>query len=150
VVTNEAHRFMVAEQMRQVGCEPSAIVLEPVGRNTAPAIAAAAMQARAAGDDPVLLVLPSDHVVGDARAFRAAVDEAMAKAADGVLITFGIVPDAPETGYGYIKLGAGEGVRRVDEFVEKPDPATASRYLASGDYVWNSGMFLMRASRYLD
>jgi mannose-1-phosphate guanylyltransferase/mannose-6-phosphate isomerase len=150
VVTNEAHRFMVAEQMRQVGCEPAAIVLEPVGRNTAPAIAAAAMQARASGDDPVLLVLPSDHVVGDARAFRAAVDEAMAKAADGALITFGIVPDAPETGYGYIKLGAGEGVRRVEEFVEKPDPATASRYLASGDYAWNSGMFLMRASRYLD
>src|SRR5699024_8727272 len=101
VVTNEAHRFMVAEQLRQVDCRPQAIVLEPVGRNTAPAIAAAAMQAQADGDDPLLLVLPSDHVVGDVERFRALVAQAMPEAAEGALVTFGIVPDAPETGYGY-------------------------------------------------
>ncbi len=150
VVTNEAHRFMVAEQLRQVDCRPQAIVLEPVGRNTAPAIAAAAMQAQADGDDPLLLVLPSDHVVGDVERFRALVAQAMPEAAEGALVTFGIVPDAPETGYGYIKLGKGDGVRAVDEFVEKPDAATARQYLESGDHVWNSGMFLMRASRYLE
>ncbi len=150
VVTNEAHRFMVAEQLRQAGCEPAAIVLEPAGRNTAPAIAAAALQAQADGDDPLLLVLPSDHVVGDVEAFRAAVTRAVPEAAAGALVTFGIVPDAPETGYGYIRLGEGEGVRKVDEFVEKPDETTARRYLESGNYAWNSGMFLMRAARYLE
>lgn len=150
VVTNEAHRFMVAEQLRQVDCVPQAIVLEPAGRNTAPAIAVAAMQARADGNDPLLLVLPSDHVVADGEAFRAAVGEAVPAAAAGGLLTFGIVPTAPETGYGYIRLGPGQGVRAVEEFVEKPDADTARRYLESGDYVWNSGMFLMRASRYLD
>ncbi len=150
VVTNEAHRFMVAEQLRQVDCVPQAIVLEPAGRNTAPAIAAAAMQARADGGDPLLLVLPSDHVVTDGEAFRTAVREAVSAAAAGGLLTFGIVPTAPETGYGYIRLGPGQGVRAVEEFVEKPDADTARRYLESGDYVWNSGMFLMRASRYLD
>ncbi|HET8554411.1 MAG TPA: mannose-1-phosphate guanylyltransferase/mannose-6-phosphate isomerase [Rhodanobacteraceae bacterium] len=150
VVTNEAHRFMVAEQLRLVDCQPQAIVLEPVGRNTAPAIAAAAMQAMVDGDDPLLLVLPSDHVVGNAEAFRAAVVEAMPAAAEGALVTFGIVPTAAETGYGYIKLGAGEGVRAVQQFVEKPDAETARRYVESGDYAWNSGMFLMRASCYLE
>ncbi|HET7268467.1 MAG TPA: mannose-1-phosphate guanylyltransferase/mannose-6-phosphate isomerase [Oleiagrimonas sp.] len=150
VVTNEAHRFMVAEQLRQVGGEPQAIVLEPVGRNTAPAIAAAAMQAQADGQDPLLLVLPSDHVVGDVEAFRNAVVAATAAATDGALVTFGIVPTAAEIGYGYIKLGAGEGVRAVEQFVEKPDAETARAYLDSGQYAWNSGMFLMRASRYLD
>ncbi|HEX7338722.1 MAG TPA: mannose-1-phosphate guanylyltransferase/mannose-6-phosphate isomerase [Rhodanobacteraceae bacterium] len=150
VVTNEAHRFMVAEQLRQVDCQPAAIVLEPVGRNTAPAIAVAALQAQADGADPLLLVLPSDHVVSDAAAFHAAIAEAMSVAADGALVTFGIVPTSAETGYGYIRLGAGEGVRPVVEFVEKPDAATAQKYLDSGDYAWNSGMFLMRASRYLE
>lgn len=150
VVTNEAHRFMVAEQLRQIDCRPQAIVLEPAGRNTAPAIAVAALQARAGGDDPLLLVLPSDHVVGDVEAFRAAVRDATPAAADGALVTFGVVPTAPETGYGYIRLGDGEGVRRVEKFVEKPDAATARHYQEGGRYVWNSGMFLMRASRYLE
>ncbi len=150
VVTNEAHRFLVAEQLRQAGCTPQAIVLEPAGRNTAPAIAVAALQARADGGDPLLLVLPSDHVVVDVPAFQRAVGEALPAAAEGALVTFGIVPTGAETGYGYIRLGAGSGVRAVRRFVEKPDADTARAYLDSGDYVWNSGMFLLRASRYLD
>lgn len=150
VVTNENHRFMVAEQLRQVGCTPSAIVLEPVARNTAPAIAAAALQAVADGDDPLLLVLPSDHVIEDDAAFRAAVEAAVPAAGQGALITFGIVPVSAETGYGYIKAAPGEGVRPVERFVEKPDQPTAEEYLASGRYFWNSGMFLFRASRYLE
>src|SRR5690606_22913867 len=123
---------------------------EPVGRNTAPAIAAAALEAMAAGDDPLLLVLPSDHVVRDADAFRDAVREAMPAAAEGALVTFGIVADAPETGFGYIQAGPGDGVRDVLRFVEKPDAATAQAWLDAGGYYWNSGMFLFRASRYLD
>jgi mannose-1-phosphate guanylyltransferase/mannose-6-phosphate isomerase len=150
VVTNEAHRFMVAEQLRLVGCTPDAIMLEPVGRNTAPAIAVAALQAVADGTDPLLLVLPSDHVVTDAEGFRDAVQEAASAAEDGALVTFGIVPTAAETGYGYIKAAAGEGLRAVERFVEKPDLPTAESYVASGDHVWNSGMFLFRASRYLE
>lgn len=150
VVANEEHRFLVAEQLRQIGAPVPDIVLEPVGRNTAPAIAAAALQARAAGEDPVLLVLPSDHVVRDVAAFHAAVREAMPAAEDGALVTFGIRASAPETGFGYIQAGPGEGVRPVLRFVEKPDADTAAGYLASGDYAWNSGMFLFRASRYLD
>jgi len=150
VVANEEHRFLVAEQLRQVGAPTPAIVLEPVGRNTAPAIAAAALQATADGADPLLLVLPSDHVVRDAEAFRAAVRAAMPAADAGALVTFGIVPTAPETGFGYIQAAAGDAdVRRVQRFVEKPDAATAQGYLAEGGYYWNSGMFLFRASRYL-
>ena len=155
VIANEEHRFLVAEQLRLVGVSNPAIVLEPVGRNTAPAIAAAALQAMAAGDDPLLLVLPSDHVVRDAEAFRAAVQAASPAAEQGALVTFGIVPTAPETGFGYIQAEAGqaapgEGVRKVLRFVEKPDAGTARRYLEEGGYYWNSGMFLFRASRYLD
>ena len=155
VVAGEDHRFLVAEQLRQIGAPTPAIVLEPLGRNTAPAIAAAALQALAGGDDPLLLVLPSDHVVRDGEAFRAAVRQAMPAAEAGALVTFGIVPDGPETGFGYIHAEAGEagrsdGVRKVLRFVEKPDAATAQRYLDAGGYYWNSGMFLMRASRYLD
>jgi mannose-1-phosphate guanylyltransferase/mannose-6-phosphate isomerase len=150
VVANEEHRFLAAEQLRLVGVSDPAIVLEPVGRNTAPAIAAAALQALAAGDDPLLLVLPSDHVVRDADAFRAAVEAAMPAAEQGALVTFGIVPDAPETGFGYIQAERGEGIRKVLRFVEKPDGGTAQRYLDDGGYYWNSGMFLFRASRYLD
>jgi mannose-1-phosphate guanylyltransferase/mannose-6-phosphate isomerase len=150
VVANEEHRFLAAEQLRLVGVSNPAIVLEPVGRNTAPAIAAAALQALAAGDDPLLLVLPSDHVVRDADAFRAAVEAAMPAAEQGALVTFGIVPDAPETGFGYIQAERGEGIRKVLRFVEKPDGGTAQRYLDDGGYYWNSGMFLFRASRYLD
>jgi mannose-1-phosphate guanylyltransferase/mannose-6-phosphate isomerase len=152
VVANEEHRFLAAEQLRLVGAPTPAIVLEPVGRNTAPAIAAAALQATAGGDDPLLLVLPSDHVVADAEAFRAAVRVASAAAELGALVTFGIVPTAPETGFGYIQSepgAGGDGARKVLRFVEKPDAATAQAYLDAGGYYWNSGMFLFRASRYL-
>ena len=154
VVANEEHRFLVAEQLRQSGAPTPAIILEPVGRNTAPAIAAAALQAMADGEDPLLLVLPSDHVVRDDDAFRAAVGDAISVAEQGALVTFGIVPTMPETGFGYIQAKAGEAasvgnVRRVARFVEKPDAATAQMYLDAGDYYWNSGMFLFRASRYL-
>ena len=150
VVANEEHRFLVAEQLRQIGAPTPAIVLEPVGRNTAPAIAAAALQALANGDDPLLLVLPSDHVVRNEAGFREAVIDACAAAEAGALVTFGIVPDAPETGFGYIQAQAGDGVRRVLRFVEKPDAPTAQSYLDAGGYYWNSGMFLFRASRYLE
>lgn len=159
VVCNESHRFLVAEQLRAIGVKPSAIVLEPVGRNTAPAVAVAALLAGAAGDDPLLLVLPADHVIADSAALRAAVQAGAGLAEEGRLLTFGIVPDKPETGYGYIRAGAPLGVRGPDpspftpsavaEFVEKPDLATAQRYVASGDYFWNSGMFMFRASAFL-
>ena len=150
VVANEEHRFLVAEQLRQIGAPVPAIILEPVGRNTAPAIAAAALHALAGGEDPLLLVLPSDHVVRDPEGFRNAVHKAVPAAEAGALVTFGIVPDAPETGFGYIQAETGEGLRRVSRFVEKPDEATAQSYLDAGGYYWNSGMFLFRASRYLE
>ena len=150
VVAGEDHRFLVAEQLRQIGAPTPAILLEPIGRNTAPAIAAAALQALRDGEDPLLLVLPSDHVVRDADAFRAAVRAAMPAAEQGALVTFGIMPDAPETGFGYIEAERGEGVQRVLRFVEKPDAAVAQSYLDDGGYFWNSGMFLLRASRYLE
>lgn len=149
VVANEEHRFMVAEQLREAGCETGTILLEPVGRNTAPAIAVAALEAMALGGDPLLLVLPSDHVIADMARFHAAVRQAQPAAEEGRLVTFGIVPTGPETGYGYIRAAAGEGVRAVEAFVEKPDAETAAGYVASGAYFWNSGMFLFRASRYL-
>lgn len=154
VVANEEHRFLVAEQLRVIGAPTPRIVLEPVGRNTAPAIAAAALIARAdpqhEDGDPLLLVLPSDHVVRDDAAFRAAVMAAAPAAEAGALVTFGIVPQAPETGFGYIHAETGDGVRKVLRFVEKPDAATAQRYLDKGGYYWNSGMFLFRASRFLE
>jgi len=150
VVANEEHRFLAAEQLRQIGVEHAPILLEPIARNTAPAIAAAALKARSGGDDPVLLVLPSDHLVRDVNAFHAAVHAALPAAEAGALVMFGITPDAPETGYGYLHAAPGEGVRDVLRFVEKPDAASAQTYLDSGDHYWNSGMFLFRASRYLD
>ncbi len=150
VVANEDHRFLVAEQLRVIGAPTPRIVLEPVGRNTAPAIAAAALIARLEGGDPLLLVLPSDHVVRDDAAFRDAVRAAAPAAEAGALVTFGIVPQAPETGFGYIQADAGDGVRKVLRFVEKPDAATAQGYLDEGGYYWNSGMFLFRASRFLE
>lgn len=159
VVANEEHRFLVAEQLRVIGAPTPRIVLEPVGRNTAPAIAAAALIARAdpqhEDGDPLLLVLPSDHVVRDAAAFRAAVIAAAPAAEAGALVTFGIVPLAPETGFGYIQAETGQtgsdsGVRKVLRFVEKPDAATAQQYLDDGGYYWNSGMFLFRASRFIE
>ncbi|NBU24557.1 MAG: mannose-1-phosphate guanylyltransferase/mannose-6-phosphate isomerase [Gammaproteobacteria bacterium] len=165
VVCNDAHRFMVAEQLRQAGVEGARIVLEPVGRNTAPAIALAAHAALAAAglgadraDDigPLLLVLPADHVVREGAAFRAAVRAALPAAEAGRLVTFGVVPEGPETGYGYIRRaaqpidpGAAGAVYPIDRFVEKPDLATAERFVASGEYYWNSGMFLFGARRYL-
>ena len=154
VVANDDHRFLAAEQLRLVGVEHPAILLEPVGRNTAPAIAAAALQAMRDGADPVLLVLPSDHVVANEDAFRDAVRVAMPAADRGALVTFGIVPSAPETGFGYIQADHAHGEatepRRVLRFVEKPDAATAQGYIDIGGYYWNSGMFLFRASRYLE
>ncbi|ALS93733.1 mannose-1-phosphate guanylyltransferase/mannose-6-phosphate isomerase [Xanthomonas oryzae] len=150
VVANEEHRFMAAEQLQQLGVKPSAILLEPKGRNTAPAIAVAALEATRDGADPLLLVMPSDHVIQNEAAFQAAVTAAAAAAEQGKLVTFGIKPTAPETGYGYIKAGVGNGVSEVERFVEKPDLATAQSYLNSGEYYWNSGMFLFRASRYLE
>lgn len=149
VVANEEHRFLVGEQLRQVGVEHPRILLEPVGRNTAPAIAAAALLAMADGADPLLLVLPSDHVVRDPGAFRDAVVAATGAAAEGALVTFGVRPRGPETGYGYIEAAEGEGLRGVLRFTEKPDADTAARYVASGRHYWNSGIFLFRASRYL-
>jgi mannose-1-phosphate guanylyltransferase/mannose-6-phosphate isomerase len=161
VVCNEEHRFLVAEQLRAIDVEPQAILLEPSGRNTAPAVALAAIYAidqsgrtatsRDAGDDdPVLVVLPADHVVSDPDVFVHAAAQAIGAARDGSLVTFGIVPTAPETGYGYIRAGDPEdGVRQVAEFVEKPDLTTAENYVASGEYLWNSGMFVFRASRYV-
>jgi len=155
VVCNEAHRFLVAEQLRQVGVAPQTILLEPVGRNTAPAVAIAALTAlthRKSGDsDPVLLVLPADHVLTDVPAFARAVAAALPAAREGRLVTFGVVPTAPETGYGYIRQGAGSGaVRPVAAFVEKPDAKRAAQFIAAGDYLWNSGMFLLPARAYLD
>ena len=149
VVANQEHRFMAAEQLRECNVTPQALILEPIGRNTAPAIAIAALQAMANGDDALLLVLPSDHVVRDEKAFHEAVKQAAAAAQTGKLVTFGIVPTAPETGYGYIKAATGQGVRAVERFVEKPNLETAEQYVRSGEYFWNSGMFLFKASRYL-
>ncbi|MEZ5576910.1 MAG: mannose-1-phosphate guanylyltransferase/mannose-6-phosphate isomerase [Candidatus Competibacteraceae bacterium] len=152
VVCNQEHRFMVAEQMRSAGVRPAAVVLEPVGRNTAPAVAVAALHAQGAGDDPILLVLPSDHVIADIAGFQAAVRRVVPHAEAGRLITFGIVPTAPESGYGYIKAGTpldDSGIGVVERFVEKPDVATAQTYLESGHYYWNSGMFMFRASAFL-
>ena len=195
VVCNESHRFMVAEQLRQAQVPAGAILLEPVGRNTAPAVAVAALQAQKTGDDPVLLVLPADHVIVDGETFRNAVLHGAEFARAGKLVTFGIVPTKPETGYGYIRADRAchlfenrhlslvtshlqktkdqgqmtddptaqavvtndQGPMtndatafQVAKFVEKPDLPTAESYLASGDYFWNSGMFMFRASRYLE
>ncbi|HEY1899910.1 MAG TPA: mannose-1-phosphate guanylyltransferase/mannose-6-phosphate isomerase [Steroidobacteraceae bacterium] len=152
VVCNEAHRFLVAEQLRALKITPRAIVLEPFGRNTAPAIALAAHAAlQDSGDvDPVLLVLPADHVIRDTAVFQQAVRTALPAAEQGQLVTFGIVPGTPETGYGYIQRGEPQGaVYRIARFVEKPDLPRAQEFLAAQDYYWNSGMFLFRAARYL-
>lgn len=154
VVCNEEHRFLVAEQLRQADRAPSAILLEPEGRNTAPAIALAALQALTEADDPLLLVLPADHVIRDAGALRRAITCGAEAAQQGDLVTFGIVPDQVETGYGYIRVAekpnAGERAYPVAEFVEKPDYPTAEGYVRSGDYLWNSGMFVFTAKRYLE
>ena len=152
VICNDEHRFVVAEQLRQRQVTPAAIILEPEGRNTAPAVALAAFHAVATAPDAVLLVLPADHVIRDPGAFVRAVRCGQAAAASGTLITFGVVPDAPHTGYGYLRLGANTGERlfALDRFVEKPDAATAKSYLTEGGYHWNSGMFLLSAAAYLE
>ena len=151
VICNENHRFLVAEQLRQIGALQGNIVLEPAGRNTAPAVALAALQATASGADPLMLVLAADHMIQDTAAFQAAVLTALPMAEAGALVTFGIVAHRAETGYGYIKRGTavGEGAFKVAAFVEKPNASVAEAYVASGDYDWNSGMFLFRASQYL-
>jgi len=152
IVCNEEHRFTIAEQMREKDIHPSAIILEPFGKNTAPAVAISALQSQKLGEDPVLLVLPADHVIGNSVAFHAAVETGYQSALDNKLVTFGIVPNAPETGYGYIKAGAkldNDQVFSVEKFVEKPDADTAQSYLNEGSYYWNSGMFMFKASVYL-
>ena len=165
VISNESHRFLVAEQLRELDLLSGNIILEPVGKNTAPAIALAAIQALKHinadnSEDPLLLVLAADHVIKDENAFCSAVNQAVPHALAGKLVTFGIVPTGPETGYGYIRRGNTQHLHecddnsalayRVAQFVEKPDLQTAQGYVANGDYYWNSGMFLFRASRYLD
>ena len=151
VVCNDEHRFIVAEQARQIGIEDLTIILEPLGRNTAPAIAVAALQALQQDADAVLLVLSADHEIPNREAFQRAVEQALPLAAAGKLVTFGIVPTRPATGYGYIRRGEADGEGFVvDRFVEKPDPDTAQAYLDSGDYYWNSGMFLFAARTYLE
>ncbi len=153
VVCNQAHRFIIAEQLREVGVTPRAIVLEPEGRNTAPAAAVAAEMLARQDGAALMLVLPADHVIADQAAFAAAVERAAVAAKTGALVTFGITPTGPETGYGYIRRGeamAGlDECFRVAEFVEKPDKGAAESYLAAGGYYWNSGMFLFAAGRYL-
>ena len=149
VVANEAHADMIEQQLEQAGIPESLLILEPIGRNTAPAIALAAL---ALPRDAIMLVMPSDHVIQDVAAFRAAIAAATPLVEQGWLATFGITPDGPETGYGYIKRGEpiGDGVARVDSFVEKPDRTTAEAYLATGQYSWNGGIFLFGAGAYLD
>jgi len=157
VVCNEEHRFTVAEQLRHLGMGHQGILLEPAARNTAPAIAVAAIHAlRLSGEDPLLLVLPADHVIRNVRALHEAIAIARVQAEQGALVTFGIVPNEPHTGYGYIRAGqavpsaGSQGPFAVAQFVEKPDLATAEGYVSSGEYFWNSGMFLFKASRYLE
>lgn len=152
LICNEAHRFLVAEQVRQAGVSDARILLEPEGRNTAPAIALAALQALEQDADALLLILAADHLIEDVASFHASVYHARELAETGQLVTFGVVPQHPETGYGYIQRGDALGNQgfKVKRFVEKPDRPTAEDYLASGDYYWNSGMFLFRADRYLE
>ncbi|BAU72793.1 mannose-1-phosphate guanylyltransferase/mannose-6-phosphate isomerase [Metapseudomonas furukawaii] len=154
LVANQDHRFIVQEQLDAIGLEAQSMLLEPFGRNTAPAVAMAAMQLLAEGRDELMLVLPADHVMSDQRAFQQALALATLAAEKGELVLFGVPAERPETGYGYIRSQADsalpDGISRVERFVEKPDEETARQYVASGDYFWNSGMFLFRASRFLD
>jgi mannose-1-phosphate guanylyltransferase len=148
LVANAAHADIIEEQLEHVGISDSLILLEPFGRNTAPAIALAALAAR---PEEALLVMPSDHVIADLPAFHEAIARALPLVSEGWLVTFGITPDAPETGYGYIRLGeaCGDRVNAVARFVEKPDAETAAAMLAEGGYAWNAGIFLFRADAYL-
>jgi len=150
-VCNDEHRFLVAEQLRQIGADEEAIILEPVGRNTAPAAAVAALMLAEKHPGSLMLIMPADHVILDRQAFAEAIESGRQAAEDGNLVTFGIVPNAPETGYGYIRSanGSEKAARPVAEFVEKPSRERAESYLVSGDYFWNSGMFLFRPEVYL-
>ena len=156
IVGNEEHRFLVLDQLRELRVEPAAVLLEPVGRNTAPAVTLAALAAVEDGSDPVLVINSSDQTVTDAAAFTTAMRSAVKAAGQGVIVILGITPDQPETGYGYIRAEAdgdgdgGDAALRVAQFVEKPDAATAARYLAEGGYFWNAGMFVLKASVWLD
>jgi mannose-1-phosphate guanylyltransferase/mannose-6-phosphate isomerase len=149
IIGNEEHRFLVLDQLRELNIAPAAVLLEPVGRNTAPALALAALQASEEGADPVLVVSPADQTVTDAPAFTAALQAAARAAAGGAIVVLGITPDRPETGYGYLKSSAGDGAAQLLEFVEKPDLATAEAYVADGNYHWNSGLFVLKASVWL-
>ena len=152
IVCNADHRFLVAEQCQQIDIKNPTILLEPIGRNTAPAIAAAALQSLKQTDDAVLLVLSADHVIQDVEAFHQAINIASSQAQEGKLATFGIVPTDANTGYGYIKSSAdsNDGAHKVEEFVEKPDLKTAESYLEQGNYLWNSGMFMFKAATLID
>jgi mannose-1-phosphate guanylyltransferase/mannose-6-phosphate isomerase len=154
LVANEEHRFIIAEQLREIAAVPRALLLEPVGRNTAPAACIAALALTEAEPDPLMLVMPSDHTIGDPAAFAGAIERAAAAARAGALVSFGIAPQRAETGYGYIRRGSeldgAEGVFAVAEFVEKPGPEQAEAYVASGEHSWNSGIFLFPARVYLD
>jgi len=154
IVCAEHHRFLVMEQLREAGCSPAGILCEPVARNTAPAVALAALQCVVDERDPVLLVLAADHVITHEQAFHQAVERALPDALQGKLVTFGIVPAGPETGYGYIERGdstaGASGSYSVARFIEKPDKLSAQRFVDSGRYYWNSGMFMFRATRYLE
>ncbi len=151
VVCNEMQRFMVAQQLQDIGCQPQAILLEPFGRNTAPAVALAAMKSVEQGQDPLLLVLAADHIIQQSDLFQETVGDAIEYAEAGRLVTFGVVPTKPHTGYGYIQRGSKIGTHayQVAQFVEKPNLVTAQQYLRTGHYYWNSGMFLFKASVYL-
>jgi len=152
IVTNEEHRFLALDQLRELKGVQSTLLLEPVGRNTAPALTLAALQASADGQDPVLVVTPADQTVQDNPAFTASLQQAVRAAANGSIVILGITPDKPETGYGYIRQSGTAGAHgefSVAQFAEKPDQATAEQYLANGGYTWNSGMFVLRASSWL-
>ncbi len=149
IVCNDEHRFMVAEQLQEMGQHTADIILEPCARNTAPAIAIAALQAQSKGDDPVMLVLAADHVIHDCDAFHKAINQAEKAAEQGALVTFGIIPDCPHTGYGYIEAFDKTALSKVSAFVEKPTQEVAETYIASGNYYWNSGMFMFKASTVL-
>jgi len=149
IVCNDQHRFLVAEQAREVGVDPASIILEPFGRNTAPAVAIAALEAIKSNPEAILFVCPSDHWIGDEDTFHSTVDQAITEAVNGKLVTFGIEPDHPNTGYGYIRAQQ-SGISKVTQFTEKPDLSTAQKYLESDDcYYWNSGIFVFRADVYL-
>jgi len=154
VICSEAHRFLVAEQLRAIDVRPESLILEPVGRNTAPAVAAAALALSRQDPKALMLVLPSDHVIKDRASFHRAIGLAARAASTGLLTTFGIIPDAPETGYGYINRGATlprlESAFAIQRFVEKPDAHTAQRMIDSGDYYWNSGMFMLEAGTFVE